>query len=303
MDIQELNAARGIAGVLRFAQGRGGLTMIEIANRHAAALISTHGGQILSYRPNGADEDLFFLSERAYFSPTKAIKGGVPICWPWFGPDPEGQGRPAHGFVRAWPWTVLATAERPDGATWVQLGIADDQGTRAIWPQYFNLLVEIEVGATLSVSLVTRNAGDRPFSITQGLHAYFKVGDATRARVLGLDGCDYIDKAQDGGGARVRQAGDVVFDREVNRIYEAVPPVLTLADPTLGRRIRIASERSRTAVVWNPWIETAKAMDDLDDADYQRFVCVETVNTASEVIVVTPGAGVRLAARYAIEAL
>jgi glucose-6-phosphate 1-epimerase len=303
MDIEELNAEHGIAGVLRFNQGRGGLAMIEIANAHATALISPQGGQILSYRPNGSDEDLFFVSERAYFAPAKAIKGGIPICWPWFGPDPEGLGRPAHGFVRAWPWTVLATAEQPNGATRVQLGIADDQGTRAIWPQYFNLLVEIEVGATLAVSLVTRNAGDRAFSITQGLHAYFKVGDATQARVQGLDGCDYIDKAQDGGSARVRQAGDVVFDREVNRIYEAVPQVLTLVDPSLGRRIAITSEHSRTAVVWNPWIETAKAMDDLDDADYRRFVCVETVNTASEVIEVGPGAGVRLTARYRIEAL
>ncbi|UHD18389.1 D-hexose-6-phosphate mutarotase [Thiocapsa bogorovii] len=303
MDIQALSAEHGIDGVLRFAEGRGGLTMIEIANAQATALISPYGGQVLAYRPSDAADDLLFVSERAYFAEGKAIKGGIPICWPWFGADPEAKGRPAHGFVRAWPWQVLATESLADGSTRVQMGVADDAGTRAIWPQYFNLLVDIHVGANLSVSLSTLNAGDRPFSITQGLHAYFKVGDASRVRVKGLDGRSYIDKAADGADAVIRQEGQVAFEREVNRIYEDVPPVLTVVDPTLDRRIRIESEHSRTAVVWNPWVETAKAMDDLDDQDYRRFVCVETVNTASEVIEIQPAETYRLAARYAIEPL
>jgi glucose-6-phosphate 1-epimerase len=109
MDIEALNAGLGIEGVLRFTEGRGGLAMIEIANEHATALISPYAGQVLAYRPVGAGEDLLFVSDRAHFAEGKAIKGGIPICWPWFGPDPDGKGRPAHGFVRAWPWTVLAT--------------------------------------------------------------------------------------------------------------------------------------------------------------------------------------------------
>jgi glucose-6-phosphate 1-epimerase len=302
MDIEALNAEHGIEGVLRLVEGRGGLTMIEIANAHATALISPYAGQVLAYRPVDAADDLLFVSERAYFAEGKAIKGGIPICWPWFGADPESKGRPAHGFVRSWPWTLLATEVLADGSTRVQLGVADDSGTRALWPHYFNLLVEIRVGATLAVDLITLNAGDRPFRITQGLHAYFKVGDASRVEVEGLDGCRYIDKAADGGDAVIRQEGQVRFEREVNRIYEDVPPLLTLVDPTLGRRIRIESEHSRTAVVWNPWVETARAMDDLDDEDYRRFVCVETVNTASEVIEVLPGEEYRLTAQYRIEA-
>jgi glucose-6-phosphate 1-epimerase len=303
MDIEALNAEHGIDGVLRFTEGRGGLTMIEIANAQATALISPYAGQVLAYRPSDAADDLLFVSERAYFAERKAIKGGIPICWPWFGADPEAKGRPAHGFVRAWPWQVLATESLADGSTRVQMGIADDAHTRAIWPQYFNLLVDIHVDATLSVALSTLNAGDRPFNITQGLHAYFNVGDASRVRVKGLDGRRYIDKAADGGDAVIRQEGQVAFEREVNRIYEEVPSLLTIVDPTLDRRIRIESEHSRTAVVWNPWVETAKAMDDLDDQDYRRFVCVETVNTASEVVEIPPGETYRLAARYAVEPL
>jgi glucose-6-phosphate 1-epimerase len=298
-----LNAEHGIDGILRFTEGRGGLAMIEVANARATALISPYAGQVLAYRPVDSADDLLFVSERAYFAEGKAIKGGIPICWPWFGADPEARGRPAHGFVRAWPWHVLATESLADGTTRVQMGIADDGDTRAVWPQYFNLLVEIHVGATLSVGLSTLNAGDRPFRITQGLHAYFKVGDASRTQVKGLDGCRYIDKAVGGGDAVIRQEGPVGFEREVNRIYEDVPPVLSIVDPTLDRTIRIESDHSRTAVVWNPWVETAKAMDDLDDLDYRRFVCVETVNTASEVIEILPGETYRLAARYAIEPL
>ena len=303
MDIEALNAEHGIDGILRFTEGRGGLTVIEIVNAKATAMISPYAGQVLAYRPVDAADDLLFVSQRAYFAEGKAIKGGIPICWPWFGADPEAKGRPAHGFVRTWPWQVLATESLADGSTRVQLGIADDGYTRAIWPQYFNLLVEILVGATLSVALVTRNAGDRPFTITQGLHTYFKVGDAGRVRVEGLDGCSYIDKAAGGGDAVIRQEGQLAFQREVNRIYEDVPPVLTIVDPTLDRRIRVESEHSRTAVVWNPWVETAKAMEDLEDQDYRRFVCVETVNTASEVIEIPPGQDYRLAARYSIEPL
>nr|WP_242470834.1 D-hexose-6-phosphate mutarotase [Thiocystis violacea] len=298
-----MNAEFGLAGTLRFVAGRGGLPLMEIENPLATATITPHGGQVLSYRPADAAEDLLFVSERALFASGEEIKGGIPICWPWFGRDPEDRGRRIHGFARTFPWSVLACAARPDGSTWVKLGLADDADTRDIWPHYFNLWVEISVGATLSVELTTRNAGDGPFRITQGLHAYFKIGDPTRLAVSGLDGCRYIDKAAGAGDALVLQDGPVRVAAEVNRIYEAVPSSLAIEDPVLGRRIRIDSRHSRTCVVWNPWVESARAMPDLDDLDYQRFLCVETVNTASEVIDLPPGGESRLAADYRIEPL
>ncbi len=129
------------------------------------------------------------------------------------------------------------------------------------------------------------------------------MGEATRVEVLGLEGCTYIDKAAGANDAIVTQEGPVTAAAEVNRIYEAVPPNLAIEDPVLGRRIRIANRHSATTVVWNPWIETARAMDDLDDTDYRRMLCVETVNTASEVIEVPGGGEARLAAEYTIEPL
>lgn len=303
LDIDAWNAEFGIADRLRFVEGRGGFVMIEIVTALATATITPYGGQVLHYRPVEAAEDLLFVSERAYFTAGKENKGGVPVCWPWFGPDPDGLGRELHGFIRSRPWRVHACEAMDDGAIRVRLGIADDDATRALWPFYFNLWADICVGATLSVTLTTRNAGDDPIRITQGLHTYFSVGDASRATVTGLDGCRYIDKARGAQDRSVVQQGRVGFEAEVNRIYEEVPARLAVEDPVLQRRILIDTQGSRTCVVWNPWVEVAREMPDLDDADYRRFICVETVNTASEVVMIPPGREARIGAEYRIEQL
>lgn len=299
MSIETLNGEHGIDGRVRFVEGKGGLVMAEVAAPTGSALISTYAGQVLSYKPSGDGEDLMFLADKAYFAPGKAIKGGVPVCWPWFGPDPEGKGRATHGFVRAWQWDVIATEARGDD-TFIKLGLADSADTRAIWPHYFNLYLEITVGATLKLELVTRNAGDAPFSITQGFHTYFKVGDAARTRVRGLEDCRFIDKMDDD--AELTQDGAIhITGGELNRIYEGVADDQLIDDPALDRVIRVHPTNSSTCVVWNPWAETAAKMGDLDDDDYQRFVCVETVNTASEVIEVPAQGEVRIGAEYGIE--
>ncbi len=304
MDLDALNAAFALPNVLRFVEGQGGLTLIEIDNGPAQATLTTHGAQVLSYRPTEARDDLLFVSECAYFASDQEIKGGVPICWPWFGRDPAEPERIIHGFARLRDWSVLACEMRPDGAIWVRFGLGDDESTHALWPHYFNLWVEVTVGSTLSVSLTTRNAGDEPFTITQGLHAYFKIGDPAQTHVLGLDGCRYLDKAADAPpDAAGVQSGSLGLEAEVNRIYESVPQCLTIEDKALSRRIRIESHNSHTCVVWNPWIVGSRSMPDLDDEDYRRFVCVETVNAASEVIRVAPRQEVRIGAEYRLESL
>jgi len=274
--------------------------MLEIDNGQATARVSVYAGQVLSFKLEGVEDDLLFLGGKAYFETGKAIKGGVPICWPWFGPDPEGEGRAAHGFVRSWRWTLISTKALADGSTEVRLGIADDADTRAIWPQTFNLFQVITVGATLKLELITLNAGDVPFSITQGFHSYFRVGDISQTRVHGLDGVRYIDKLADS--ARKIQHGEVLIDGEVDRVYEGVDGDLFIDDAANGRRIRIRGSNSSTCVVWNPWIETARSMADLDDDDYQRFVCVETLNAGSEVIEVQPRGEVSIGLEIGVEA-
>jgi glucose-6-phosphate 1-epimerase len=296
MSVEQMNDDFGIDGQLRFVEGPGGLTMIEIDNVQARATISTYAGQVLSFKPQGAAQDLLFVSKKAYFAEGKAIKGGIPICWPWFGPDPEDRGRPAHGFVRSWPWHVLATEALPDGTTRVKLGVADDADTRSIWTQTFNLLLQISVGPTLRLELITRNAGDMSFPITQGFHTYFKVGDIDRVKVLGLEDHSFTDKtAWD---AEETQIGPVTIAGEVNRIYRGVKRDLIIDDGALDRRIRIRGTASSTCVVWNPWIETAVSMADLEDDDFKRMLCVETVNAGDETVWVPPRDDVRIGVEY-----
>lgn len=301
MTIETLNSEFGLAGQLTFVSGPGGFPQIRVDNAQATALISVYAGQVLSYRPAGEAEDLLFVSNKAYYADGKAIKGGVPVCWPWFGPDPDSQGRPAHGFVRNRLWNVLGTAAGDDGATQVRLGLAATEETRKLWPHEFGLTLEITVGSSLSLTLATHNRGSEAFSITQALHTYFHTGDIGRVAVLGLDGADYLDKAGDG--SCKRQSGAVTVAAEVDRIYTGISYPLLIEDRDLRRRIRIDAGGSRTAVVWNPWQDIAARMDDLGDSDYTRFICVETANAAAEVIRVPPGETCRLSASYSSEPL
>ena len=298
MDLAQLNQDYGLAGQVQVIAGEGGWPYIEVTNEQATALISLYGGQVLSFKPRNATHDLLFVSENAYYQPGKAIKGGTPICWPWFGPDPKGLGRPNHGFARNRLWGIHETQALPSGATQVMLGFRDSEDTRALWPYAFALELEITVGQTLELALVSRNLSDRPFDITQALHTYFTVGDITQTTVLGLDGTTYIDKVD--AGTVKPQAGPIAIASEVDRIYQGVPPELVIDDPALQRQIRITSSGNQTAVVWNPWVEVSAQSGDLTDNAYQHFVCVETTNAADDVVTVPAQGEFRLAVTYAI---
>lgn len=284
---------------LRFIEIEHGFVYAEINNARAHATISTYSGQVLSYRPKNQPDDLLFVSDKAWYEDGKAIKGGIPVCWPWFGPDPDNEGRPAHGFVRNRQWQVTGSESLADGSTKIILSITDSDATRALWPHPFRLDIEITVGDSLKIALVTHNTGDDSITISQALHTYFRVGDISNVSVLGLDGTDYLDKASDGG--RKTQTGAVTFSGEVDRIYTDVTGELTIDDASLGRKIRIASSGCSTAVVWNPWAEIAASMADLGDDDYNRMLCVETANAGPETIAIGAGETYRLEAEYTID--
>lgn len=298
MDIAQANDAFAIPGVLAICAGEGGFPLITIDNAFARASICAHGGQVLSYCPVNTNDDLLFVSRQAQFQPGKAIKGGIPVCWPWFGPDPEQRGRPAHGFVRTRDWQLLLTETRVDGSTRVQLGTRDDDKTRSDWPHAFSLEIEITIGETLDVALITHNTGEAAFSVTQAQHTYFNVGDLRQVQVLGLAGHDYLDKLADG--ARVTQSGPINIDGPLDRIYLQTLDRLIIDDPSLGRAIHIEREGSRSAVVWSPWIEQARAMGDFGDDEYLRTLCVETTNAAEDRVTIAPGDQYRLASSYRI---
>jgi len=285
MNIEQLNIDYGIADQIKFIEGEGGFPFINVNNQSATALVSLHGGQILSYKPIDDDADLLFWSTKSSYSDGKAIRGGIPVCWPWFGPDPKGLQRPNHGFVRNHLWSVLKTSTT-DTETKVSLQFLESYKKEKTWRQPFALTLEITIGTILSLKLITRNTGDKAFSITQAFHSYFHVGDIGQVQVLGLEGCEYFDKLDQG--TEKSQMGILIPTEEIDRIYIDVKNELIINDPILKRRIQISSPNNETVVVWNPWLKTSKEIADLKNTAYKHFICVETGNIAFDLINIPP---------------
>lgn len=294
MNISQLNDRYGIPGRVNFKIGDGGLPFIQVQNQSASALISLYGGQILSFKPVDQAADMLFLSKKSLYENGKAIRGGIPVCWPWFGPDPKGLQRPNHGFVRNQLWTVLATSTT-DSETKISLQFTEQHKNEKTWKRPFTLTLEFNIAKNLALKLITQNTGDQAFSVTQAFHPYFNIGDIKQVQVLGLDDVFYFDKLEQG--REKKQTGVVTITEETDRIYEDINSHLVLNDQIYKRRIEIASENCRTGVVWNPW---HKVMADLDPQDYQRFVCVETGNIAFDLVQVAPGEEKSLMTTYRI---
>lgn len=285
-DINMLNRDFGTAGRLAFRPGPCGEPIAVLVEQHGSCEISLYGAQVLSYRPIGHSPVLWLAKDFLATPPGKAIRGGIPVCWPWFGAHPAGTGA-AHGFARTARWNLLKTGF-DSYSTSLSLLLEDSPETRALWPHPFRLQLDVSVGANLKVSLTTTNTGALPFEITEALHSYFRIKDIREAKVSGLDGVRYLDKAP--GGIDAVQAGDIVFSAETDRVYVGTTGECIVDDTAIGRKIRIAREGSEAAVVWNPWIEKAARMADLAPDDYRRFVCVETANAGGKPVVVAPGA-------------
>lgn len=303
-DSAALNARFGIPEQLRFKDMPGGLIVAEVDNAHATASIALQGAHLMTWAPrtsDGGELPVIWLSADAKLAPGKSIRGGVPVCWPWFGPHASEPKFPGHGFARTVPWEVVATQKLANGATRLVFRIVQSDATRAQWPHPSELELHMVIGPALEMDLVTRNTGTAPITVGDALHTYFEVGDVRQAKVHGLDGCPYIDKVD--GGARRQQDGAVAIASEVDRIYLNSTADCVIEDPVLQRRIRIAKQGSASSVVWNPWIEKAEKMGDLGEDGYLKMLCVESTNADADVVNIAPGAEHHLWVRYSVEAL
>jgi glucose-6-phosphate 1-epimerase len=228
-----------------------------------------------------------WASRHSYFTPGKAIRGGIPVCWPWFASHPADPGKPAHGFARTSQWSVLDSELTSEGAIRLRLGLTDATATRALWPHPFQLELRVTVGAALQVELLIRNPGDTTFTCTDALHSYFSVSDNTNVTITGLESTAYLDKVA--GNQRREQSGPITISGETDRVYLDTSADCLIIDPGWQRQIRVAKQGSRTTVVWNPWAEKARQMADFGAEEYRQMVCVETANAADEVITVPAG--------------
>ncbi len=262
-----------------------GYPSLLVDTAQSTAAISLFGGQVLSFVPKGGT-DVLWLSPSAQPTPTP-IRGGTPVCWPYFGRQGQTDAVPAHGVVRTVQWQWQEAQREVDGSLVLTLVPLDVDALS------LRLRLHLRIGATLEQRLITDNIGTAPARITQALHNYFRVADATQVRVQGLDGLDYLDKF-DGYATVHHQQGDWSLQDprdpgRSDRIYIDAGGLYTLLDPGLQRRIHLATSGSRTLVAWNPGEAGAHAMVDVG-SHWRQFVCLEPANAGPEVIELAPGA-------------
>jgi glucose-6-phosphate 1-epimerase len=298
-DADRLNELFARPGELEFLVGDHGALVASVTNAQGSATIAIQGAQVLTWAPAG-DEPVVWLSPDARFKPGKSLRGGIPVCWPWFGAHPEDPSKPAHGFARNLDWVLSEAATVPEGTRLV-LRLVPGEAELALWPHQAELSLAVTVGERLRLDLATVNTGAEPITITQALHTYFEVEDIAEVEVEGLEGCEYIDKTA--ADARLRQEGPILIDREVNRIYLGCPGDAVIRDRALERAIRVSKTGSTSYVVWNPWAETGAAFGDMGEDGYRRMLCVETTNAASDVVTVAPGERFTLTTEYSVEPL
>ena len=283
--IAELNQRFAIPGVAQIAAGNGGLPRISITTSTAAAEIYLHGAQVTSWRPNGGEE-VIFLSRQSQFEAGKAIRGGIPICFPWFRNKLDDPKAPSHGFVRTRAWQLDSIEQTSDAVT-VTFSTASDESTRAWWAYDFHLVHRVTVGAELVQELVMRNTGAPALQFEEALHTYFRVGDAAAVRIQGLEGVSYLDNTDNN--LEKQQAGEIVFTAPTDRAYLDTTHAVEIADPVLRRRIRLVKQNSRTTVVWNPWVEGAHSLADLGDDEWRSMACVEGSNIRAFTVALPAG--------------
>ena len=297
MSAQTLNQEFGIAGHVTFRDAGDGFIVIDVDNEHCTASVALQGAHLMTWQPKG-EKPVIWMSPVATLAKGKSIRGGVPICWPWFGAHSDNTSFPGHGYARTVAWEVIGTASLDGGSSRISFRIAEQKKDQ--WPYQAPAEMHMVIGRELEMELVTENLGSEAITVGDALHTYFTVGDVSKAFVRGLDGCDYIDKVD--GGARKVQSGAVTIGSEVDRIYFDQGQDVVIEDPAMKRRIIIEKGASHSTIVWNPWIDKCKQMGDFGSDDgYLGMICVESANAADDVVQVAPGGRHQLWVRYSVE--
>lgn len=299
----DLNRAFGMPDTLVFEDGPDNLVMAHLQGPGSRASICLQGAHVFDWRSDETDAPVLWLSPQAQFKTGKSIRGGTPVCWPWFGPHDAGADNkdfPAHGFARTSEWRVLGGGKDEQAHVWLTLALETRALHIAMWPYSSELELTVRVGAKLSITLVTRNTGNTAFTLGEALHTYFQISDIEAVSVHGLDGCNYWDTV--GGVEKKMQHGAIHFAAETDRVYIDTYARCVIEDPGLRRRIHIAKSGSLSTVVWNPWTAKAGRMGDLGQpAGWREFVCVESANAWDNKLIVQPGETRTLNVEYAVE--
>src|ERR1700758_1185255 len=247
--VEELNHRFGIPGVAKIDEGNGGLPRIQIAGSGAEGEMYLHGAHVTSWKPGGNDEVLF-LSTKSRWQEGQAIRGGIPICFPWFRAKADDPKAPAHGFVRTKTWHLESIVQDKSGVC-VSMSTESDEQTRRWWPAEFRLVYRVVFGPELLLELICTNTGKTPLRFEEALHTYNRVANVAKVQLQGLDTVHFLDNTDSNaaktqrGGVRIASATDNAFLGTQNDV--------DLIDPQMGRHIRLQKANSLATVLWSPW--------------------------------------------------
>ena len=265
--------------------GDAGLPMLLVENRQARAVIALQGAHVMSFQPKGQRE-MLWVSPKTLFESGKPIRGGIPLCLPWFGPHSEDKTW-LHGFARTRQWTLVGSNTLADGATRLVLELSGEATLCALWPHDFLFHLEIVVGKTLRLEMTVENRGQAPAPLAFAFHTYFAVPDVAQAVISGLEGTSFIDKTDNL--ARKTQQGEFTISAMTDRVYLDVPAKQRIKSE--DGAITIESP-SRCAIVWNAW-HNDKNIGDIGEGNHVGYVCVERGDAADHAVTLAPGAPYR----------
>jgi D-hexose-6-phosphate mutarotase len=287
-NVVDLNSAFGKQDTISFREISDGIVVVDIDNVFATASVSLYGGHIVSWHPKLLSKPVLWVSELVNYQQGKAIRAGVPICWPWFGVHPSRASLPGHGYARITQWELTSLQTLANGATVLELSLGKSDLSEAHWHGNVRLMLRVTVGDTLEIMLTTLNDSDHEVTFTEGLHTYFQISDIANIRVLGLEGSEYIDLVNQN---KVRSQQDAItFDGELGRIFLDNQATCVIEDSAFNRHIRIEKTGSNTTAVWNPGLGVASKMDDLGAEGWRDMVCVESANAMENFVMVVSGA-------------
>jgi glucose-6-phosphate 1-epimerase len=297
--IAESDRRLEIPGKAQILEGNGGLPKVCVTSAEAAGEIYLLGAEVTSWKPRDWEEVLF-LSSQSRWEDGRAIRGGIPICFPWFGAKADDPKAPAHGFVRTKPWQLESIAQTEAGVT-VAMFTESNEETKRWWPGEFRVVYRATFGSELALELEVTNTGKTSLHFEEALHAYFRVGNVEKVRVRGLDTVHYFDKTDSN--REKTQHGDIAIVSETDRIYLDTTDAIELEDPAQKRRARVTKENSRTTVVWNPWVEKAHSLPDFGDNEWTQMICIETSNVSDYPVALAPGQQHTMKAVIRVDAL
>jgi glucose-6-phosphate 1-epimerase len=289
------------AGVTQY-EDENGLQFLSVENSHTTATIALQGAHVMHWQPKSATQPVLWLSSNARYTEGRSIRGGIPICWPWFGAHPTDSSYCPHGFARVIPWKVLQTSILANGATRLLLEMTHTDVTKKQLSYDYRFVLAMTIGETLRLEMMTTNLASHPFMIGEAFHTYFNISDIDHIQITGLENLVFSDKVA--GYERNVQHGPIKFDGEFDRVYLNSRRDCVIHDAGYERKIRVTKSCSHTTIIWTPWGEKASQMGDMGTVnEWRQMICLESANAMENSVTIYPNETHTMVTEYSLEAL